>query len=411
MKQLFLSCIFSWGLFFLPFSVENANAQKDYKFSISGEIDGLMPGDTLSFQKIKFPYNGEEGEVAFNVIADEPNKFSYSGKQPHTQYYFMEYKPASGKYIIKSKRALPIIIEEGDYHLKGTTDFIYNSTISGGFYDYPLLKEILHLEDSLEIIRSGYITMIEKARTSGDTEKSNEYIDKFNRFHGDNKESYAVLRQKTKELVANNPSSPWVIVDYLQRVSYTSPEEMKSVLSSMNQKAQNSYYGQILKQEIDVIERLAPGNEAPFFSVTTIDGKRITSDDTKGKYLLLYHWGLCPGSISIDKQVTALYEKYKEHLSVIGVTDNMQTIREMNKNTKEDIELLGMKLKPILENMLMHPWPEVEDTGDNHKITKDFAFAGLPYFVFISPEGKIIARDFHKAYDKAQEVMKSEFDD
>ena len=61
--------------------------------------------------------------------------------------------------------------------------------------------------------------------------------------------------------------------------------------------------------------------------------------------------------------------------------------------------------------MLAHPWPEVESTGDNHKITLDFAFAGLPYFVFISPDGKIISRDFRKAFDKAQEVMKSEFDD
>lgn len=410
MKQLLLSCIFSWGLFFLPSSVENANAQKDHKFCISGEIDGLIPGDTLSFQKIKFPYNGEDGERAFNVIVNEPNKFSYSGKQPHTQYYRMEYKPTSGKYQTKSTRALSIIMEEGDYQLKGTTDFIYNSTISGGFYDTPLLKEILHMQDSLEIMRSKYIIIIEEARANNDTEKSKEYIDKFNRFHDTHKEAYAALRQKKKELTANNPSSTWVIVDYLQKISHTSPEEIKSVLSNMNPKAQSSYYGQRLKQEIEIIEKLAPGNEAPFFSVTTIDGKRITSDDTKGKYLLLYHWGLCPGSISIDKQVTALYEKYKEHLFVVGITDDMQTIHKANKEAKEDDEILGMKLKPVLENMVMHPWPEVESSGDNHKIIKDFAFAGLPYFVFISPEGKIIERDFHKAYEKAKEVMKSEFD-
>lgn len=47
-----------------------------------------------------------------------------------------------------------------------------------------------------------------------------------------------------------------------------------------------------------------------------------------------------------------------------------------------------MKLKLVLDNMLTHP-----------------------YFVFISSEGEIISRDFHQAFDKAQEVMKSEFDD
>ena len=48
-----------------------------------------------------------------------------------------------------------------------------------------------------------------------------------------------------------------------------------------------------------------------------------------------------------------------------------------------------MKLKPVLENMVAHPWPEVESKGDNHKIIEDFAFAGLPYFVFISRMGKL----------------------
>lgn len=89
----------------------------------------------------------------------------------------------------------------------------------------------------------------------------------------------------------------------------------------------------------------------------------------------------------------------------------METICELNKNVGEDDEVLGMKLKPVLENMVAHPWPEVESKGDNHKIIEDFAFAGLPYFVFISPDGKIISRDFHKAFDKAQEVMKSESGD
>lgn len=411
MKQLILSCIFVLGFFFLPILVSGADAQENYLFSISGEIDGLMPNDTLSFWKTTFPYKGEEGEVAFNVIVSEPNKFFYSGEQPHTQCYSMIYKPVSGESQASSRQALMIIVEEGDYHLKGETDFIYYSAISGGLYDDPSLKEIVHMEDSLEIIRTRYRKIVDEARKKGDMEKAKEYVDKFNRFHSNHQESYALLQRKTKELVANNPSSTWVIVEYLQKVSYAAPEEMKSVLLNMDQEAQNSYYGQIFRREVEAIERLAPGNEAPLFSVTTTDGKRITSDDTRGKYLLLYHWGLCPGSISVDKRVTVFYEKYKDHLSVVGITDNMETICELNKNVGEDDEVLGMKLKPVLENMLAHPWPEVESTGDNHKIIEDFAFAGLPYFVFISPDGKIISRDFRKAFDKAQEVMKSEFDD
>ncbi|NDV65778.1 redoxin domain-containing protein [Bacteroides sp. 224] len=409
MKHLFLLRIFIIGFSLFPVFATYTNAQKNHHFSISGKIEGLMPGDTLLFQKVILPFKMDQEEIAFEVIVNEPDTFFYSGEQPHTQYYLMEYKPISGKYKASSRRALRLIMEEGDYQLKGNTDYIYFSAISGGFYNHPLLKEVLHLEDSLGIIRAGYGKIIDEVRANGDTEKAKEYTDKFNRFHRDHQESYAIIKQKTKELTTNNPSSPWVIVEYLQRVSNASPEEMKSVLSNMSQEAQDSYYGQILKKEVDIIERLMPGNEAPFFSVTTIDGKKITSDDTKGKYLLLYHWGLCPGSIAIDKKVTAFYEKYKDHFSLIGITDNIQIIHKLNKETAEDDEILGMKLKPILENMVTHPWFDVESTGDNHKITEDFAFGGLPYFVFISPEGKILARDFQKAFNKAQEIMKSEF--
>lgn len=275
MKQLILSCIFVLGFFFLPILVSSADAQENYLFSISGEIDGLMPNDTLSFWKTTLPYKGEEGEVAFNVIVSEPNKFCYSGEQPHTQCYSMIYKPVSGESQASSRQALMIIVEEGDYHLKGETDFIYYSAISGGLYDDPSLKEIVHMEDSLEIIRTRYRKIVDEARKKGDMEKAKEYVDKFNRFHSNHQESYALLQRKTKELVANNPSSTWVIVEYLQKVSYAAPEEMKSVLLNMDQEAQNSYYGQIFRREVEAIERLAPGNEAPLFSVTTTDGKGL----------------------------------------------------------------------------------------------------------------------------------------
>ncbi len=411
MKQLLHSYIFITCFFFFPFFVSGMEAQESYQFSITGEIDGLMPNDTIAFLKVTFPYKGDEEEVAFSVIVNEPSKFFYSGEQPHAQFYRMNYRPASGRCQASTRRALSIIVEEGDYRLKGEADFINFSTISGGLYDNSSLRKILHMEDSLEIIRTEYLRVANETRKNGDMEKAKEYVDKFNSFHINHQEPYALMRQKVEEFMANNPSSTWTIVESLQRVSFAAPEKMRSTLSNMDQKAQNSYYGQMFRREVEAIERLAPGNEAPLFSVITTDGKEITSDETKGKYLLLYQWGLCPGSFSIDKQVTVFYEKYKEHLSVIGITDNMETICEHNKNTGEDDEILGIRLKPVLENMVAHPWPEVESAVDNHRITEDFAFGGLPYFVFISPEGKIISRGFYEAFDTAQKIMKSKFDD
>jgi hypothetical protein len=55
MKLFLLSCLFISGFSILPVFVENTDAQEVYQFSISGEIDGLMPGDTLSFSENILP--------------------------------------------------------------------------------------------------------------------------------------------------------------------------------------------------------------------------------------------------------------------------------------------------------------------------------------------------------------------
>lgn len=70
---------------------------------------------------------------------------------------------------------------------------------------------------------------------------------------------------------------------------------------------------------------------------------------------------------------------------------------------------MNIELKPVLENMLAHPWFDAEKVDGNEKIEKDYAFAGLPFFVLISPDGKIIVRDFTKAFYTAKEKLEAEF--
>jgi len=178
-----------------------------------------------------------------------------------------------------------------------------------------------------------------------------------------------------------------------------------------------------------VIKGLMPGDDAPDFHLTAIDGREISLSDCFGSYVLIYHWGLCAGSLIIDSEVIELYNKYKDNLTVIGITDSIEMIKEhydeiirtMNQILEKyadrqivpkiNIKIAGTDIdtKLTLENMLAHPWFDTEKTGNNKKIETDFAFEGWPYFVFISPEGKIIARDFQEAFYVAKNTMDSEF--
>jgi hypothetical protein len=70
---------------------------------------------------------------------------------------------------------------------------------------------------------------------------------------------------------------------------------------------------------------------------------------------------------------------------------------------------MHLELQPVLKNMLAHPWFDAEKTGNNVEIEISYIFGGLPFFVFISPDGKIIARDFSSAFYEAKNRMESEF--
>ena len=376
-------------------------------FKIEGEIKGLTPGDTLSFERITLP--GFKRDFAFEVIVENEDEFSYSGSHEHIGYYAMTYKPISGKVAASDRMAMTMLIENGTTRLIGTTEQIYHSQLKGGLYENDLLQEAIHLEDSLAKERGGFGRLIEEAYALKDTVKAKEYADKFNSFHFNHKEDYQRLSKLKEEFYDKFPSSEHTLLSALQRVISVPLETTEEKYEKMDEEAKNSHFGIALKQELDKITALQPGEKAPDFHLIGLNGDEITLEECAGSYVLIYHWGLCPGSLMIDSKVIELHNKYKDHLIVVGVTDRIESIESMYEKTKAGSKLMNIELKPVLENMLAHPWFDAEKVGGNEKIDKNYAFAGLPYFVFISPKGEIIARDFHKAFYAAKEKMEAEF--
>ena len=379
-----------------------ARAQNS-SFTIQGDIQGIAPGDTLYFERIILP--GWTLDFAFEAIVEQPNKFTYSGSHEHIGYYMMSYKPVSGEVARSDRRGLTMLIKDGTTRLIGSADQIYYCQLEGGLYDNEALQVALQLEISLGKERGNLMKLIEKSRIAEDTEKVKEYSNKFNSFHSERQDDFRRLSQLNNEFYEKFPSSEHTLVNALQRINSAPLETSQTRYEKMNEEAQNSHFGKILKQEIDKIAVLQPGNDAPDFHLTAIDGREISLGDCAGSYVLIYHWGMCPGSLMIDNQVIDLYNKYKDRLIVIGITDRIEHIKNAYDNIKPDSKFMHLELKPVLENMLAHPWFDAEKIGNNAKIEKDYAFAGLPYFVFISPEGKIIARDFHAAFNVAKKTM------
>ena len=376
-------------------------------FKIEGKIEGLMPGDTLTFERVTMP--GYILNFAFDVVVEKQDGFTYNGAHEDIGYYHMVYKPVSRKRTHSSKGALPILIKDGTTRLIGTTAHIYYCRLEGGLYENELLQKSLQFKDSLSKERDCFTLLVEKANLSKDTIKAQEYANKFNSFYIDHQEAFKKSSLLQETFFNQYPSSEHTIIEALTRVNSSPLEMTKQRYEKMNDEARNSRFGKILKQEIDKLSALQPGNEAPDFRLIALDGKEVSLKDCAGSYVLIYHWGLCPGSLVIDKEVIELYHTYKDHLIVIGITDNINYIKGTYENTRPGEMLMNIELKPVLKNMLAHPWIDAEKSNGNEKVEKDYAFGGLPFFVFISPDGKIIIRDFHKAFYTAKEKLEAEF--
>lgn len=383
-------------------------------FSVSGSVKGVEKGDTLRFERLLLP--SYDREYAFDVISDENGRFDYNGVQPHDQYYIMSYFPVEGSLPEQGLAGLVMVISDGDeIRIEGERQNIYSSSIRGGIYDKPDLAEFIRLEDSINIIRAGYLQQSNEALAAGDSALAREYASKFNTDFG--LKEYKERRKLLKEdyIENNSQGDNYLLYESILSMDDASPETIRRRYDNFSQEVKSSYYGKLYEEQMNLRESLLPGKEAPDFTLVTTDGKTVSKSDFAGKYLLIYHWGLCPGSMQVDASVQQLYSDYKESgLEVIGITESVEVVRNVWKELKGDsvIPGLGIDMKASLGGMLNHSWPETEFGNgivENKDIIYRYLISGLPSFVFISPDGTLLAKGYHEAFYEAKKILEERF--
>lgn len=373
-------------------------------FSIVGNIKGLERGDTLRFQRISLP--NWDRNVDFEIVAAEDNRFEYRGSHPHTQMYTMTYHPVGKELPHSEKGALLLLIREGETQINGERDWIYISNKISDIYDTEL-RTIEALEDSLSRERSLLLQKAYEYRNEGDTAAAKIAVEQFNNFHrhhSDYLKQINTMRQHYTDSVGNE----YAACELCQQTSI-GLQDLEKGYARLTSEAKESYYGKLLSSIIEKIRSLETGQIAPEFKLTTLKGANITNADFKGKYLLIYHFGLCPGSMQAESHVRKLYETHSDIVEIIGLTESIASLQQIAANIKDGETLMGMNLKPIMISMTNHPWKhEVETVGDNKAIREIFNIQGLPFFICISPEGKIVSRGYFEAFEQAKKIVEQE---
>ena len=122
------------------------------------------------------------------------------------------------------------------------------------------------------------------------------------------------------------------------------------------------------------MEKLAPGNPAPDFTLNDINGKPLALSSLRGKYVIIDFWGSwCGWCIKGMPEMKKYYEKYNGKLEILGVDCN---------DTEE-------KWKAAVEKHQL-PWKHVYNPRSNREVLTKYAVSGFPTKVLVDPKGNIV---------------------
>lgn len=357
-----------------------ASALDKMSFRIVGDIKGLVPGDTLRFERVYLDGLLHLGAPAgFKVIVREPDHFEYDGVQNHAQYYRMVYSPASGRYDGYVADGLNILVENGEYRLDGDAADIYISSVSGGCYDDSMISTPLRLISVLSKKEALILRDIDKSRRKGDSKKEKARKAALAELEEENSLLHELARQEIEKFKILNPSSMLTIVDYLENFSYYSLDDLRSAYNALDSAAVESYYGKVFIDKIMRDENVRVGCKMPFFALISSWHQPVSLNNLLGKYSLIYFWDTGLGSRKVDPEVKCFAEQYADRLEVVGITPSEKPLEQLRRNDK-------------YSSLLKHTWKDCEFNESNKASLELMSLGNAPFFILLSPEGMVLDR-------------------
>jgi peroxiredoxin len=124
-------------------------------------------------------------------------------------------------------------------------------------------------------------------------------------------------------------------------------------------------------------KNLKPGNMAPNFTLTGVDGKPVSLSDMRGKVVFVDFWGVGCGPCMYDIKNNApqLHEKYKDK-NIVFVNICVDSHEAEWKNSLKETGLSGT-------NLIAEGW------NKNSEI-KPYGIQGIPHYIIIDANGKIV---------------------
>lgn len=345
-------------LFFFFLGMTALVACQPKAFKIEGKLTGIENGKVY-LQNIR---DGRPNALdTADVVA---GKFIFEGKVDAPELYF----------VIVEGQQMPVVLfaENGKIKIEGSIDSLDKVTITGSKShdlfkkfndDMPDAKRSMAIRD--EYMQAQMMQDQEKMMALG--EEMNAIIE--------NQQAYM------KKFVFDNVANPVGAFMGLNVGSMLEYAEMDSLVTLLEAKQPNHIYVQELKKAIEpmkahqlALEAVKEGKNAPAFSLVATDGKEISLESFKGKYVLVDFWASwCQPCRQENPNVVAAYKAYNSKgFEVLGVSVDRDEQAWLNA---------------IKEDGLI--WSQVRDT--ENKVAEMYALQQIPTTFLLDREGVIIA--------------------
>lgn len=207
----------------------------------------------------------------------------------------------------------------------------------------------------------------------------------------DNKLSFIKTRfEEIKKLIPNQNIKEFAM--YKAIVNDVTKEEsiyMDELRELFLAEVKNPEYIEEVIAKIEATKKLGKGADAPEFSYKDVNGKTVSLSDLRGKYVYIDVWatwcGPCKAEIPHLKELEK--DLHGKDIQFVSISIDKPKDKEKWEKMVADMELTGIQLF----------------NGNDPKFATDYMVKGIPHFILIDKEGKMVK---NKCYRPSAKITK-----
>ncbi|MBR5249902.1 MAG: redoxin domain-containing protein [Bacteroidales bacterium] len=276
-------------------------------------------------------------------------------------------------YLMVGAERLPLFLEHAKYTITGNVGDLRNAKIEGG----DTQRLLNRMKEISEEIKSAYnLDSLAKAfNSTQDQEERDRIYAVFQKVKDD-------VEARKQELIEQNKATHFAFQEFSSSYIYMEFEEAKARFQyyAEHPKFKNLSKIEKIKEQLDLLENVQVGKQAPDFTMNDPQGNPITLSDIykNNKVTMIDFWaGWCGPCRQFNPTLVNIYKEFHARgFEILGVSLDSDHAKWTDAIKTDNLT-----------------WPQVSELKQwNTSVAKTYAVRYIPQNLFVDENGVIIAR-------------------